>query len=155
MLQILEFNQERAVQEAWNHLGGIQRDYFELRCIPHYKIDCNIDGVVVFKCSESGEVIPILCSIHSVSKSAKEEDQHTEYIFEKRYPFVVGFFHGKTKPTPEELMEALLRELEYLDPANTCPETEGRLFTASLHCMKCDTPIRYYTFEIVYFNIII
>ena len=53
MIHILEFNQESAVQEAWDHLCGIQRDFAELCCILHYKIDCNIDGVVVLKFSES------------------------------------------------------------------------------------------------------
>ena len=99
--------------------------------------------MVVFKCTEQGEVIPILCSIHSISKSAKEEDNETEIILETRFPFVVRFCHGETKPEPEDLVAAFIKELKRLNPNNNGPETAGRKCTVTLHCMKCDTPIRY------------
>lgn len=128
---------------AWNELRGQQHDLVANGNKPHYKLDCNIDGVAVFKCSEQGEVIPILCCIHSISKSAKPEDRKTEIILETRFPFVLGFFHGQTKPEPEDLVDEFLAELEYLNPENNAPETATRKFTVRLHCMKCDTPIRY------------
>ena len=132
------------MKEALDLLQGFQQEMTSaILNLPHYKVDCNIDGVVVFKCSEQGEVTPILCSVHSVSKSAKEEDKDTTIILETRFPFVVGFFHGKTKPEPEDLCSAFIQELDRLDPDNNGPETAGRKCTAKLHCMKCDTPIRY------------
>jgi len=90
-----------------------------------------------------GELIPILCYCHSINKSALPEDKEGEFIFEKRLPFIVGFFHGKQKPPVEELCKEFVAELGRLDPNNNGPETEGRTFTCSLWCMSCDSPMRY------------
>ncbi len=141
-LQILELDELLKQKESWNILRGVPNTFDSNVNLVFYKIDCNIDGVVVFKCSEQGEVIPILCSIHSITKSAKEEHEITELIVETRFPFVVGFFHGQTKPEPEDLVAEFLNELIRLDPENSGPETDGRKCTASLHCMKCDTRTR-------------
>ncbi len=130
------------MKEALNTLRGEKTTLTSNLSLPHFKLDANIDGVAVFKCSEQGEVIPILCSIYSISKSASDEDKCSEIIFETRYPFVAGFFHGKTKPEADDLVAEFVEELERLRPDNNGPETIGRKCSIALHCMKCDTPIR-------------
>lgn len=109
--------------------------------LPHYSINVNIDGVCVFNNSEQAEIIPILAAVHSVSKSYEHDE---EFLLPTCYPFIVGVFHGKTKPNVDRLCEAFLSELKRLDPANFGNDTEGRQCTVSLRSMICDSPMRTY-----------
>ena len=108
----------------------------------HYKICCNEDGVNIFNNSEQAEAIPILVYVHSISKSAAPEDVANEIILKTRLPFVVGYYHGKTKPSVEELTKDFVAELLRLHPDNDEPETEGRRCICELFCMTCDSPMR-------------
>jgi hypothetical protein len=143
ILQIEAYNEKFQFEKALNQLRG---HIDELDLVPgvllHYKIAGNIDGVFVFKNTLQGEVIPILCYIHSINKSASKEDEKYEIILETRLPCIVGFFHGKQKPLVEDLCRDFVAELNRLDPNNNGHETSGRKFTCSLYCMSCDSPMR-------------
>jgi hypothetical protein len=111
--------------------------------LPHYFIVINIDGVIAFTNSEQAEIIPILGLVYSVKRSAFSEEP--EIVLETRYPFVIGFFHGKEKPDLGKFLEPLFEELKRLSPNNADPvQTAGREFTASLQCVVADTPMRTY-----------
>ncbi len=44
-----EFDIEMKLQIAWNASLGVKHDFAAYKNLPHYKIDCNMDGVTVFK----------------------------------------------------------------------------------------------------------
>jgi hypothetical protein len=107
----------------------------------HYKITCNIDGGCVLKNSEQGEVIPILCFVNSISKSASPEDLENEIILKIRLPFIVGYYHGKHKPSSvEDLLKDFISELIKLHPDNHGPETEGRKCTCTIYSSVSSFP---------------
>lgn len=111
--------------------------------IPHFQIDVNIDGVQLYNNTETGEFIPILFVVHSVSKSFDQPE--TERVLSRSNPAIVGFYHGKKKPSPKSFLGKFVFELNRLSPFNHDPAiTKGREFTVSLRCVRTDGPMRSY-----------
>ncbi|EFX65992.1 hypothetical protein DAPPUDRAFT_332646 [Daphnia pulex] len=72
-------------------------------------------------------------------------DLENEIILKIRLPFIVGYYHGKHKPSSvEDLLKDFISEPIKLHPDNHGPETEGRKCTCTIYCMSCDSPMRYY-----------
>ena len=90
------FDREKALKKAFRILKGESEEDEPSGPIPHYFLIINIDGVLAFTNSEKSEIIPILGLVHSVKSSAFSEEK--AILLETTYPFVIGFFHGKSKP---------------------------------------------------------
>ena len=137
------FDREKALKQALRILKGESEEDEPSGPIPHYFLIINIDGVLAFTNSEQSEIIPILGLVHSVKSSAFPEEK--AILLETTYPFVIGFFHGKSKPNLDKFLQPLLSELRRLSPNNKDPiQTKGREFTVSLRCVVADTPMRTY-----------
>nr|CAH0105065.1 unnamed protein product [Daphnia galeata] len=137
------FDREKALKQALRILKGESEEDEPSGPIPHYFLIINIDGVLAFTNSEQSEIIPILGLVHSVKSSAFSEEK--AILLETTYPFVIGFFHGKSKPNLDKFLQPLLSELRRLSPNNKDPiQTKGREFTVSLRCVVADTPMRTY-----------
>ena len=137
------FDREKALKKAFRILKGESEEDEPSGPIPHYFLIINIDGVLAFTNSEQSEIIPILGLVHSVKSSAFSEEK--AILLETTYPFVIGFFHGKSKPNLDNFLQPLLSELRRLSPNNNDPiQTKGREFTVSLRCVVADTPMRTY-----------
>lgn len=68
------------------------------------------------------------------------------FFFERPAPFIIGFYHGRDKPTNvNSFLQPMLNEFERL-----CPDTHvddmisPRSCTASLRCVIADSPMRSY-----------
>ncbi len=102
-----------------------------LKNIPHFEMDVNIDGVELFNNSEQAELIPILAVVHSIKKSAhcKEKKQ----ILKSSIPVLLGYYHGQGKPEIKKFLASLLRDLKRLHPDNPNEREKASLeFTVTL-----------------------
>ena len=114
-----------------------------LKNIPHFEMDVNIDGVELFNNSEQAELIPILAVVHSIKKSAhcKEKKQ----ILKSSIPVLLGYYHGQGKPEIKKFLAPLLQDLKRLHPDTPNEREKASLeFTVTLRCIRTDAPMRAY-----------
>lgn len=110
-----------------------------LKNIPHFEMDVNIDGVELFNNSEQAELIPILAVVHSIKKSAhcKEKKQ----ILKSSIPVLLGYYHGQGKPEIKKFLAPLLRDLKRLTLTIQTKEKKLRLNLLSLCVAFAQMPL--------------
>lgn len=138
--------QDQEIEKAKNNLRGeaiAEVDMTRETNIPHFEMDANIDGVVIFNNSEQAELIPILVVIHSIKKSAQSKDK--KHILKSSTPILLGYYHGQGKPNIKKFLAPLLQDLKRLDPYNPNERERASLeFTVTLRCIRTDAPMRSY-----------
>ena len=149
-LQIESYDKDLIKQRALDALGRInsggdgEPEQTRDRKPPHFKVDVFIDTARVFNSSETPSITPILGRLYSVQPDADKEDGIVH--FKKAEPFIIGFYHGKDKPSNlESFVGPMLREFRSLCPNIAEEDTNSpRPFTASLRCVIADSPMRAY-----------
>ena len=126
------------IWKNWKELRKFWRGNHKTR----YNIDGNMTALICLKIPRTLWVHNYFVLSKSIALSSSAEDELDKIWMERTYSFIVGVYQGPGKPTVEELCEPFLAELRRLDPYNDGPEFEGRRFSASLRCMRCDSPMR-------------
>ena len=110
---------------------------------PHFLVDIFIDTAQVYKSSQAPSVTPILGRLYSVQPDSKTKNGIV--YFKRPKPFIIGFYHGKDKPTNlAEFVGPMLDEFTHLHPDTPPDPLKPRNCTAYLRCIICDNPMRSY-----------
>ena len=67
--------------------------------LPHFTFDIKIDGVQLFKNTQTIEFISNLVVVHSLQKCVGSEEPARKLVNSK--PAIISFFHGPAKPPPK------------------------------------------------------